>query len=162
MLAKAYTKYLRISPRKMGLVVNLIKGKNLEQAMGILENINKGARFPLTKTINSAFANLNSQRSDKMLQKDVFISTLVAEPGPTLHRYRAATMGRATAIKHRTCHIYVELDKIGGSSAEPVASKKSVETVVKKEEAAPKKSTAKTTKTASKAVKSKTAKSGSK
>lgn len=161
MLAKAYTKYLRISPRKMGLVVELIRGKNLEQAMGILENVNKGARFPLVKTVNSAFANLNSQRSDKMLMKDVFISALVAEPGPTLHRYRAATMGRATAVKHRTCHIYVELDKIGGSSSEPVAQKKAVETVVKKE-AAPKKSAAKTAKTASKAVKTKTAKSGSK
>lgn len=162
MLAKAYTKYLRLSPRKMGLVVDLIKGKNLEQAMGILENVNKGARFPLMKTINSAFANLNHQRTDKMLMKDVVISSLRAEGGPILHRYRAATMGRATPVKHRTSHIYVELDTVGGSSNEPVVQKKEVETVVKKKEAAPKKSAAVKAKTASKAVKPKTAKSGSK
>lgn len=142
MLAKAYGKYLRISPRKLGLVVDLIKGKTLEDAMAILDNINKRARFPLKKTINSAFANLNSVRSDKLLSKDVVITVLRAEGGPMLHRYRAATMGRATPVKHRTSHIYVELDKASGTDRPEVAPKHAEERIeTKKEKAAPKKNT---------------------
>ncbi len=160
MLAKAYVKYLRISPRKVGLVVDLIRGKSLEEAMAILDHVNKGARFPLKKTINSAFANLNSVRSDKLLSKDVVISTLRAEGGPMLHRYRAATMGRATPIKHRTTHIYVELDKASGPDRTETAPKVAAEKIeTKKEKAAPKKNV-KTLKV--KAAKPKKAKAGSK
>lgn len=160
MLAKAYVKYLRISPRKVGLVVDLIRGKDLEEAMAILDSVNKRARFPLKKTINSAFANLNSVRSDKLLSKDVVISTLRAEGGPMLHRYRAATMGRATPVKHRTTHIYVELDKKPGTDRMETAPKHIAEKVeTKKEKAAPKKGV-KASK--AKAAKPKKAKAGSK
>ncbi len=160
MLAKAYTKYLRVSSRKVGLVADLIRGKSLDQAMAILDNVNKGARFPLKKTISSAFANLNSARSDKLLSKDVVISTLRAERGPMLHRYRAATMGRATPIKHRTTHIYVELDKAAGQDKMEAAPRVVAEKIeTKKEKAALKKNT-KTSK--AKAAKTKKAKAGSK
>jgi large subunit ribosomal protein L22 len=161
MLAKAYTKYIRISPRKAGLVVDLVRGKNLEEALAILDNVNKKAGFPIRKTIDSAFANLNSRRSEKLLSKDVVISSLVAESGPTLHRYRAATMGRATAIKHRTTHIYVELDKVVGTDREGSTSKSVAETVEKKVEKAPRKIASKTAGTRT-AKPKKTAKSGSK
>ncbi len=132
MLAKAYTKYVRISPRKAGLVVELVKGKNLEEALAILDHVNKKAGFSIKKTIDSAFANLNSRRSDKLLAKDVIISSLIAQSGPTLHRYRAASMGRATAIKHRMTHIYVELDKAAGADREELEPKAVAETVEKK------------------------------
>ena len=160
MLAKAYAKYLRISPRKVGLVVDLIRGKNLEEAMAILDNVNKGARFPLKKTINSAFANLNSVRSDKLLSKDVVITTLRAEGGPMLHRYRAATMGRATPVKHRTSHIYVELDRAPGKDTTETAPKQVAEKVETKKEKAASKKNVKTSKV--KAAKPKKAKAGSK
>ncbi|MDD3089423.1 MAG: 50S ribosomal protein L22, partial [Candidatus Omnitrophica bacterium] len=110
MLAKAYTKYIRMSARKVRLVIELVKGKNLEEAGAILDSVNKGAKEPIKKTINSAFSNLNCNRTDKLLAKDVVISELRAEGGPMLKRYRSASMGRATPIKHRTTHIYVELD----------------------------------------------------
>lgn len=161
MLAKAYTKYIRISPRKAGLVVDLVRGKNLEEALAILDNVNKKAGFPIRKTIDSAFANLNSRRSEKLLSKDVVISLLVAESGPTLHRYRAATMGRATAIKHRTTHIYVELDKASGADRAESTSKSVSETVEKKVEKAPRKTANKTAEKRT-AKPKKTAKSGSK
>ena len=161
MLAKAYTKYVRISPRKAGLVVDLVKGKNLEEALAILDHVNKKARFSIKKTIVSAFANLNSRRTDKLLAKDVVISSLLAESGPTLHRYRAASMGRATAIKHRTTHIYVELDKAAGIDREESAPKAAVEVAEKKSEKAPKKTATRTARTRT-AKPKKTAKAGSK
>lgn len=150
-----------MSPRKAGLVVDLVKGKNLEEALAILDNVNKKAGFPIRKTIDSAFANLNSRRTDKLLTKDVIISSLRAESGPTLHRYRAATMGRATAVKHRTTHIYVELDKAAKAGHEEAAPKAAAETVEKKAEKAHRKTAVKAAGVKT-AKPKKTAKSGSK
>ncbi len=111
MLAKAEVKYIRLSARKTRLVIDLIKGKTVEEANFILDSVNKGACQPLKKILGSAFANLNQNGQDQMLSKDVIISKIKADGGPTLERYRAATMGRATPIRHRTAHLYVELDK---------------------------------------------------
>ncbi|MBU0683787.1 MAG: 50S ribosomal protein L22 [Candidatus Omnitrophota bacterium] len=112
MLAKAEAKYVRISARKARLVSELIKGKTVEEANFILENVNKRASEPICKVVNSAFANLNNNRSEKMLSKEIVISGIKIDGGPMLKRFRAATMGRASAIRHRTAHIYVELDKV--------------------------------------------------
>lgn len=118
MIAKAEAKYIRVSERKVRLVIDLIKGKTVEEANFILDNLNKGACVPVKKVLDSAFANANYNRQDKFLSKDVFIAEIKADGGPFLQRYRAATMGRATPIRHRTTHIYVELDKVGGKKPE--------------------------------------------
>ncbi|MBU1128435.1 MAG: 50S ribosomal protein L22 [Candidatus Omnitrophica bacterium] len=110
MLSKAKAKYVRMSPRKVRLVMELIKGKTVEDANAILGTVNKRASGPIKKVIDSAFANVNFDRQAKLLEKDVVISKLEAGGGPMLTRYRAATMGRAAPIKHRTVHIGVELD----------------------------------------------------
>jgi large subunit ribosomal protein L22 len=112
MIAKAEAKYIRLSPKKARLVLDLVKGKTVEEAVYILDSINKRARGPIRKVVNSAFANLNQNRTEKFLSKDVYISTIKADSGPYLMRYRAATMGRATPIRHRTSHIRVELEEI--------------------------------------------------
>ncbi len=112
MLAEATSKYIRISSRKAGLVAALLRGKNLEEAIFILDNANKNTCVPIKKAVLSAFANVNNNRQEKLLMKDVYISSLRIDGGPMLKRYRAATMGRATAIKHRTAHIHVELDQV--------------------------------------------------
>lgn len=112
MLASAKAKYIRMSAKKLRLVLDLVKGKTVEEASFILGNINKKAGRPVGKVVSSAFANLNQNRQDKMLSKDVVISVIKADEGPTLRRYRAATMGRATPIRHRTAHVYVELDTV--------------------------------------------------
>ncbi len=112
MIAKAEAKYLRLSARKARLVIDLIKGKTVEQAGFILDNTNKGACSPIKKVLRSAFSNANNDRQEKFLEKDLCVSLIYADGGPMLKRYRAATMGRATPIRHRTSHVYIELDKV--------------------------------------------------
>ena len=112
MLAKAEGKYIRIQSSKVRLVLELIKGKTVEEASFILREVNKGACQPIKKVVSSAFANLNANRQDKLLEKEVIISKVTADGGPMLQRFRAATMGRASSIRHRTSHIYVELDRV--------------------------------------------------
>ncbi|MBD3379235.1 MAG: 50S ribosomal protein L22 [Candidatus Omnitrophica bacterium] len=110
MLAKAKAKYIRMSARKARLVTDLVKGKTVEEANFIFESAGKRACGPIKKVVASAFANLNQNRQEKILAKDVVISAISADDGPMFRRYRAATMGRATPIRHRTSHVYVELD----------------------------------------------------
>ncbi|MGD2279158.1 MAG: 50S ribosomal protein L22 [Candidatus Omnitrophota bacterium] len=124
MLAKAEAKYIRLSPKKARLVVDLIKGKTVEQANYILDNVNKRAQRPIKKVLNSAFANANQNRSEKILSKDVYISIIRADSGPYLMRYRAATMGRATPVRHRTSHIHVELEQVKEQKPKKAAVKK--------------------------------------
>ncbi|HPN72497.1 MAG TPA: 50S ribosomal protein L22 [Candidatus Omnitrophota bacterium] len=112
MIAKAEAKYIRMSPRKAGLVVALIKGKTVEEANFILDNVNKMAAVPIRKVLSSAFANANFNRQEKFLTNDLYISQLSANGGPMLVRYRAATMGRATSVRHRTTHLKVELEVV--------------------------------------------------
>lgn len=117
MLAKAKLKYERISARKVRLVCDLIRGKTVEQASFILDNVNKRASGPLHKVLDSAVANANYNRQEKILLKDLVISAISANEGPMFKRYRAATMGRAATIRHRTAHIVIELDR--SASSEP-------------------------------------------
>jgi large subunit ribosomal protein L22 len=111
MLSKAEAKYVRMSSSKIRLVIDLIKGKTVEEADAILDSVNKRAGRPLKKVVGSAFANLNYNKQEKFLSKDIVVSKVTADEGPMLVRYRAATMGRATPVRHRTSHIRVELDK---------------------------------------------------
>ena len=112
MIAKAILRYVRTSPSKARLVIDLVRGKTVEEAHFILDNTNKGVCPVIKKVLNSAFSNANLDKQEKYLTKEVFISRIKADVGPMLQRYRAATMGRATAIRHRTAHIYIELDKV--------------------------------------------------
>jgi large subunit ribosomal protein L22 len=123
MIAKAEAKYIRMAPRKVRLVLDLVKGKTVEEAVYILDNVNKRASRPVKKVINSAFANVNQNKQEKILSKDVYISTIKADSGPYLMRYRAATMGRAAPIRHRMSHIYVEIDKIVPKKKKTTAGK---------------------------------------
>lgn len=111
MLSKANAKYIRVSPRKTRLVAELLKGKTVEEAGFILENANKGPAVHIKKVLDSAFANANHERREKLLEKDLIISCVRIDGGPTFRRYRAATMGRASIIRHRTSHIHIELDE---------------------------------------------------
>jgi len=133
MIARAHAKYIRISPTKVRPVIELIKGCKAREAILNLELVNKRGAYYLRKVINSALANAKN----KGYQEDkVFILRVVANPGPALKRYRAASFGRATLIKKRTSHILVEL----GSSEkrdlpkpkEAVAAKSKKKTVARK------------------------------
>jgi len=107
MIARAEAKYIRISPMKVRPVSVLFKGKNAKLALAELEFLNKKAAFHIRKVIQSAVANAKNKGYD---EAGLFISKIIANSGPALKRYRAASFGRATLIRKRTSHILVELD----------------------------------------------------
>ena len=107
MISHAAAKYIRISPRKARLVVDLIRGRSIIEAEEILSGVNKKAKRPVYKVLKSAVANAVQKN---MPVEALFISKIVVEEGPTWKRYRAGTMGRGMPILKRTSHIKIELD----------------------------------------------------
>ena len=107
MVAKAEGKYIRISSTKVRMVSVLFKGRNAKQALVELTHFHKKAAHLIRKVLHSALANAKSKGYD---EDKLFISKLIANSGPTLKRFRAASFGRATPIRKRTSHILVELD----------------------------------------------------
>ena len=120
MVARAEAKYIRISPSKVRPVIGLIKGQKVNRAMVVLEMTKKRGAFYLAKVLKSAISNAKNKGYEA---DGLFISHVVANPGPTLKRFRAASFGRATTIRKRTSHILVEVD----------ASQKLIEEVKTKE-----------------------------
>lgn len=112
MKGRAETKYIRISPTKARLVADLIRGMNVERALAVLKATNKKGAFYFEKTLRSAVA--NAKQKD-VPENTLIISHIVANPGPTLKRYRAASFGRGEMIRKRTAHIVVEVSPQGGS-----------------------------------------------
>ena len=107
MEAKAYLKYARISPRKVKIVLDLIRGKDAGTAMDILKNTPKAASEYLIKLLNSAIAN-----ADHNFQMDVsklYVSECFVCPGPTLKRIMPRAQGRADRILKRTSHVTLVL-----------------------------------------------------
>ena len=109
MEAKAYLKYARISPRKVKIVLDLIRGKDAEQALAILQFTPKAASPVIYKVLSSAIANaVNNQDMDR---SQLYVAECYANPGPTLKRYVARSRGSASPMLKRTCHISVVLDQ---------------------------------------------------
>ncbi len=103
MEAKANLKYIRISPRKVKIVLDLIRGKDTDIAMAILENTPKSASEPLIKLLKSAVA--NAEHNFNMNANNLYISECFVCPGPTLKRVMPRAQGRAFRILKRTSHI---------------------------------------------------------
>lgn len=111
MEAIAKTKHLKMSPRKVRRVLNLVRGLNVEEALALLHYTGKNAAEPIAKTISSAFANFgNKEEGERIDTKDVFIKTAFVTSGPTLKRFRPMSMGRAGKIRKRTSHITIVVD----------------------------------------------------
>jgi len=104
---KARARFLRMSPRKAQLVVNLVKGLSVDLAVDQLRFINKAAVKPVLKVLNSAIA--NAEHNFKLKREDLFIKYFVANQGPTLHRWKPAAFGRAHPINKRTTHLEIIL-----------------------------------------------------
>ena len=110
MLAKAVTRHLRMTPRKVGYVITPLRKQTVAHSLAILSTTNKRAARPIAKAVASAFA--NARRQDPALREDqVIISKVVADEGPTWKRFRAAAFGRAARILKRTTHLTVELER---------------------------------------------------
>ena len=106
---KAIAKYVRISPRKVKIVIDLIRGKNVDEAAAILTYTPKAASPVVLKVLNSAIANaVNNQELDR---KELYVAEVYANPGPTLKRYVARSRGSASPTLKRTSHISVVLDQ---------------------------------------------------
>ncbi len=108
MVGKATLRYVRISPRKVRRVIDLIRGKDCVQALAQLDHLNKRAAFHVQKVLRSALQNVQTRSGYGPEQ--LFVSKVVADKGPHMKRFRARAMGRAAAILKRMSHVSVELD----------------------------------------------------
>ncbi len=109
MKAKAVAKYVRISPQKARLVVDLIRGKKAEEADITLSFTHKKAARIIRKVLKSAIA--NAGQNPNIDENVLYVREIFVDQGPTLKRWRARAQGRATPIKKRTSHITVVLDE---------------------------------------------------
>ncbi|AMA74421.1 MULTISPECIES: 50S ribosomal protein L22 [Aneurinibacillus] len=109
MEAKAVARYVRIAPRKMRLVVDLIRGKEVGEAIAILKHTPKAASPVIEKVLMSAVA--NAEHNLNMDSNNLVISKIFVDEGPTLKRFRPRAMGRASRINKRTSHVTVILSE---------------------------------------------------
>ena len=105
MEARAYLKYARISPRKVQIVLDLIRGKDTDTAMAILKNTPKAASEYLIKLLKSAVA--NAEHNFNMDSKNLYVSECFVCPGPTLKRMMPRAKGRGDRILKRTSHMTI-------------------------------------------------------
>ena len=109
---KAVAKFVRIAPRKARLVADEVRGKSVPEAVTILQFTNKRAAGIVGDVIKSAAA--NAEHNDDADVGALFVRDVRVDEGPTIKRYRARAMGRATMIRKRTSHISVVLDAPAG------------------------------------------------
>jgi len=107
MIAQAQGKFIRLSPTKVCQVMDLVRGKRVQEAEAILFNLNKRPKEYLIKLLRSAVANA---RVKGFGAEQLYISKIICNPGPRWKRFKAAAFGRAAPILKRTAHIKIELD----------------------------------------------------
>ncbi len=113
MEAKAHARYIRIAPRKVRLVADMIRGKKVEEALNYLHFTNKKASKPIGKLLHSAVANfMNAENAPNLDPEDLIIKSIWVNKGPTMKRYRPRAMGRASIIRKRFCHISIVLSDV--------------------------------------------------
>lgn len=105
MQAKAVAKTVRIAPRKVRLVIDLIRGKNAGEAMSILRHTQRGASSAVEKVLKSAIA--NAEHNYELDPDNLYVSEAFVNEGVTLKRFRPRAQGRASKINKRTSHITV-------------------------------------------------------
>ncbi|MDD3613820.1 MAG: 50S ribosomal protein L22 [Clostridiales bacterium] len=106
----ATARYVRISSRKVKIVIDMIRGKKVDEALNILEFTPKAAALPVKKLLQSAIA--NAENNLDLDPSNLYVAEVYANQGPTLKRYRPRAHGRATPIMKRTSHIGIVLDQI--------------------------------------------------
>ncbi|MFH5186635.1 50S ribosomal protein L22 [Paenibacillus sp. TAB 01] len=103
--AKSIARFVRIAPRKVQLVIDLIRGKQVGEAIAILRHTPKAASPIVEKVLNSAIA--NAEHNYSMDPNSLVISQTFVNQGPTMKRFRPRAMGRASRINKRTSHITI-------------------------------------------------------
>jgi large subunit ribosomal protein L22 len=112
MEARAEARYVRVSPQKARLVVDLIRGQNAGEAVSILRGTNKRIAPAVERVLRSAIANAENRSSDVDVDK-LIVSEAYVNEGPRTKRIRAAPMGRAYRYQRRTAHIVVTVSERG-------------------------------------------------
>jgi len=140
----AQARFTRVSPQKARLVLDLIKGRRVEEAMNTLAFTKKGIAPDIQKVLRSALENANYASSEKGMDVDVdnlYVKRAIANDGPRLKRIRPAPQGRAFRYQRRMSHIEIALAERGAETREAIA------TVVGEDEPASKNKTKAKTKT---------------
>jgi large subunit ribosomal protein L22 len=110
MEVQASTRHLRMSPTKVRLVIDIVRGMKVREAQAQLTFMKKAAAEPVLKLLNSAMA--NASHNFQMDKDTLYIKSIVADGGPMLGRWRARAMGRAAPIRKRSTHISIVLDDV--------------------------------------------------
>ena len=111
MVSKAVHKYARVSPKKARVVLDLIRGKGVEEAFSILLSVRRRVSPVVSKLLKSAVANASEKGYADI--GELYVKEVYATGGPTLKRFRARAMGRAFARKTRMSHITIVLEQRG-------------------------------------------------
>ena len=107
---RAVAKYIRISPTKVKIVVDLIRGKSVAEAKAILMATQRAASEPVLKVLNSAVA--NAENNQELSKDNLYVAEVYADQGPTLKRFQPRARGRAMQILKRSSHITIILDEV--------------------------------------------------
>jgi large subunit ribosomal protein L22 len=107
LIVRAAARYVRIAPRKVRVVADQIRGRDVEEALALLRFSPRGASVTVLKLIESAAA--NAENNHDLDPEEMRISEISVDEGPTMRRFRARARGRATRIEKRSCHINVAL-----------------------------------------------------
>src|SRR5437868_579418 len=113
MRARAESRYNRHSPRKMRLVIDLIRGKQVNEAFSILQFSKKKGAEIIDKTLRSAVANAKNKAENEggvVDADDLYVKEAYVNEGSKLRRFRAAAQGRAAPITHQTSHVIIVVD----------------------------------------------------
>ena len=105
--ATAVARFVRVSPTKARRVIDLVRGKSVDEARAILAHTPRAAAVPVLKVLESAIA--NAEHNHELLPEELRIAKVFVDEGPTLKRYRPRALGRATRIRKRTSHMTIHL-----------------------------------------------------
>lgn len=110
-IVQAKSKFIRLTPRKVRLIVDMIRGRNALEAINILQYVNKAAAEPVRKTVESCVA--NAANNFEMDKKKLIICEAMVDVAPTFKRWRAASKGRGRQIMKRNCHVTIKVIERG-------------------------------------------------
>jgi len=112
MEAHASSRYQRVSAKKIGRILELIRDRDVPVALNTLHFLNKPTKMPVLKTLQSAVANAVAKAGKvKLAEKDLAVAEARVSPGPSLKRWRAGARGSGVRYRHRTAHIYIAVVK---------------------------------------------------
>ncbi len=109
MESQAHLKFVRMAPRKIGVVADLIRGKPVGAALNILKFTKRAAAKPLAKLIKSAVANATDLSKGQVDIDTLYVASVSVDQGPSGRRYLSRAMGRATKVTKKTSHVHVTL-----------------------------------------------------